>query len=129
MALLVKEVGLVARRHGGRPGIRDMGLLDSALARPVSRAGYAEATVFDLASTHAFGVVRSHPSVDDDKRDAFVAAAPFLSEHDFEITANDQLVVRAMLSLTDSRMDEECLLAGSTTAARSRAWYCGAIRV
>jgi len=92
--------------HGGRPGVRDMGSLDSALARPVNRAAYAEASVFALAAAYAFGIVRNHPFVDGNKRVAFLAAALFLSEHDLEIAASDEAVVTAALSLAEGSMDE-----------------------
>jgi death-on-curing protein len=92
--------------HGGRPGIRDLGLLESALARPLNRAAYAEATVFDLAAAYAFGIVRNHPFVDGNKRVALLAAAMFLIEHDVEISASDDAVVTSMLSLADGSMDE-----------------------
>jgi death-on-curing protein len=92
--------------HGGRPGIRDMGLLESALARPLNRAAYAEVTVFDLAAAYAFGIVRNHPFVDGNKRIALLAAALFLIEHDVEISASDDAVVTSMLSLADGSMDE-----------------------
>jgi len=93
--------------HGGRPGIRDMGLLESALARPPNRAAYAEATVFDLAAAYAFGIVRNHPFVDGNKRVALLAAALFLIEHDVEISASDDAVVTSMLSLADGSLNEE----------------------
>jgi death-on-curing protein len=92
--------------HGGSKGIRDMGLLESALARPPNRAAYPEVTVFDLAAAYAFGIVRNHPFVDGNKRVAFLAAALFLSEHGLEITASDQAVVAAMLSLAAGSADE-----------------------
>jgi len=92
--------------HGGRPGIRDLGLLESTLARPLNRAAYAEATVFDLAAAYAFGIVRNHPFVDGNKRVALLAAALFLIEHDVEISASDDTVVTSMLSLADGSMDE-----------------------
>ena len=93
--------------HGGKPGIRDMGLLESALARPLNRAAHAEVTVFDLAAAYAFGIVRNHPFVDGNKRVAFLAAALFLIEHDVEITASDDAAVTAMLSLANGSLDEE----------------------
>ena len=92
--------------HGGRPGLRDMGLLESALARPVNRAAHARTSVFDLAAAYAFGIVRNHPFFDGNKRVAFVAAALFLVEHDLEVTASDDAVVASMLSLADGSMDE-----------------------
>jgi death-on-curing protein len=93
--------------HGGRPGIRDMGLLEAALARPLNGASHAEVTVFDLAAAYAFGIVRNHPFVDGNKRVALLAAALFLIEHDVEIGASDDAVVTSMLSLADGSLDEE----------------------
>jgi death-on-curing protein len=92
--------------HGGRPGIRDMGLLESALARPLNRAASAEVTVSDLAAAYAFGIARNQPFVDGNKRVALLAAALFLIEHDVEFSASDDAVVTSMLSLADGNMDE-----------------------
>jgi death on curing protein len=92
--------------HGGRPGIRDLGLLESALARPPNRAAYAEATVFDLAAAYAFGIIRDHPFLDGNERVAFLATALFLMDNGFEIAAKDEAVVATMLSLADGSIDE-----------------------
>jgi death on curing protein len=92
--------------HGGRPVIREMGLLESALTRPINRANYARATVFDLAAAYAFGIVRDHPFIDGNKRVAFVTAALFLIEHGIEITASDEAIVTSMLALADDSIDE-----------------------
>jgi death on curing protein len=92
--------------HGGRPGIRDLGLLESALARPVNRAAYAGANAFDLAAAYAFGIIRDHPFVDGNKRVAFLAAALFLLEHGWEITATDEAIVPEMLSLAEGGGEE-----------------------
>jgi death on curing protein len=93
--------------HGGRPGIRDLGLLESALARPVNRAAYAAATAFDLAAAYAFGIVRDHPFLDGNKRVAFLAAALFLLEHGWEITATDEAILTEMLSLAEGGVEED----------------------
>jgi death-on-curing protein len=92
--------------HGGKPGIRDLGLLESALARPVNRAAYAGANAFDLAAAYAFGIIRDHPFVDGNKRVAFLAAALFLLEHGWEITATDEAIVAEMLSLAKGGVEE-----------------------
>ena len=100
-----------------------MGLLESALARPLNRAAYAEATVFDLAAAYAFGIVRNHPFADGNKRVALLAAALFLIEHDVEISASDDAVVTSMLSLADGSLDEEvfALWLRNNTAASGEA--------
>jgi death-on-curing protein len=124
---LAKQVVLATHdeqlaEHGGRPGMRDVGLLDSALARPLNLAAYREAAVFDLAAAYAFGTVRNHPFADGNQRVAVLAAALFLIEHDFEITASDDATVAAMLSLDDGSTDEDdfALLLRSNTAASGR---------
>ena len=66
------------QRHGGGDGIRDEGLLESALARPENLAAYREPTVFELAASYAFGIARNHPFIDGNKRTAFVASVLFL---------------------------------------------------
>jgi death on curing protein len=107
--------------HGGRPGIRDLGLLESALARPMNRTAYAEPTVFDLAAAYAFGIIRDHPFVDGNKRVAFLAAALFLLDNGFEITAKDEAIIAAVLSLADGAIDEPTFafwLADNTARAK-----------
>jgi len=92
--------------HGGRPAIRDLNLLRSALARPQNRAAYGEADLHDLAAAYAYGIVRDHPFVDGNKRVAFIAAALFLLDHGVEITASDEAVVAAMLRLAAGEIGE-----------------------
>jgi death-on-curing protein len=76
-ALLAIHVEQLAE-HGGAPGIRDDGLLESALARPRHRAADAEPDAADLAAAYGYGIVSNHPFVDGNKRTGFVAAATFL---------------------------------------------------
>jgi death on curing protein len=80
--------------HGGADGIRDMGLLTSALDRPRNLLAYADPPpdVPALASAYAFGIVRNHPFVDGNKRTAYVMCRTFLAlnGHDLEATAADK---------------------------------------
>lgn len=92
--------------HGGRPGIRDIALLESALARSKNRAAYSPATAFELAAAYAFGIIRDHPFVDGNKRVAFLAAALFLLDHGWEVAATDEAIVTVMLALADGTVDE-----------------------
>ena len=64
--------------HGGSPGIRDAGLLSTALARPQNQVAYGKPSVFNLAAAYAFGVIQNHPFVDGNKRAGFLAAYVFL---------------------------------------------------
>ncbi len=73
--------------HGGAGGLRDAGLLDSALARPLNRAGYADPDVAELAALYAIAIARNHPFVDGNKRTAFAALVLFLSLNGLELEA------------------------------------------
>jgi death on curing protein len=92
------------QQHGGRVGIRDVGLLESALARPLNRNAYERATVHELAAEIGFGIARNHPFVDGNKRTAFVAAALFLEMNGMQMTAPEADVVLTFLALAAGRL-------------------------
>ena len=92
--------------HGGSPGIRDAGLLSSALARAHHRAANGESTVFDLAAAYAFGIVSNHPFVDGYKRTGLLAAYVFLDLNGWELTASETEAVTAVLALAVNEIDE-----------------------
>lgn len=73
--------------HGGVAGVRDVALLESALARPAQLAAYGDPDVFDLAAAYAFGIARDHPFVDGNKRTAYVVTMLFLRLHGVRIDA------------------------------------------
>ncbi len=73
--------------HGGMGGVRDMGLLESALARPVQLEAYGDPDAFDLAAAYAYGIARNHSFVDGNKRTAYVVCMLFLRLHGLEIKA------------------------------------------
>lgn len=75
--------------HGGAPGIRDVGLLESALARPRNLYAYGETDPITLAAAYAFGISRNHPFVDGNKRTAFLAAYVFLRINGFRLMADE----------------------------------------
>ncbi|MEO6223293.1 MAG: type II toxin-antitoxin system death-on-curing family toxin [Vicinamibacterales bacterium] len=64
--------------YGGAAGVRDVGLFDSALARPKNLFAYEKATVFALGASYAFGLIKNHPFVDGNKRVGFAVAVLFL---------------------------------------------------
>jgi death on curing protein len=97
--------------HGGAAGVRDRGLLESALARPRNLAAYGEPDVFDLAAAYAFGIVRNHPFVDGNKRTAFTTAATFLLDNGHELNASETDAALTTLQLTDGTLDEEAFAA------------------
>ena len=65
-------------RHGGASGLRDEGLLQNSLQRPVNKWQYKAADIFECAAAYAFGIVKAHAFVDGNKRTAFVTSATFL---------------------------------------------------
>jgi len=73
--------------HGGASGVRDMRLLESALARPMQLEAYGDPDVFDLAAVYAHGIARNHPFVDGNKRTAYVVCMLFLRLHGFGVNA------------------------------------------
>jgi death on curing protein len=91
---------------GGLAGIRDAGLLDSALARPQQRASYGHPDVFELAAAYAFGLVRNHPFLDGNKRIGFATAVVFLELNGWTFTAAEVDAVVQTLALAAGALDE-----------------------
>ena len=89
--------------HGGASGVRDQGLLESALSRPRQLASYGAPDTFDLAAAYAFGIARNHPFVDGNKRTAYVTAMLFLRLHDkpCHAPARDRILVFERLGRGD----------------------------
>ena len=92
--------------HGGAEGLRDLGLLESALARPPQLAAYGEPDTAALAAAYGFGLARNHPFVDGNKRTAFVAVELFLTLNSTTLTANDVECVLTMLDLAAGHLTE-----------------------
>ena len=92
--------------HGGSAGLRDAGLLESALARPMHLAVYGEADAASLAAAYGYGLAKNHPFVDGNKRTAFVAVELFLALNGWTLTASDADCVLAMLRLAASEWSE-----------------------
>lgn len=98
--------------HGGAVGIRDDGLLDSALMRPQNLVLYGQPDVFDCAAAYAFGLAKNHPFIDGNKRAAFLGAGMFLRLNGHRLTATPQDATLTMLALA----------AGDVTEAGYAAW-------
>lgn len=92
--------------HGGAAGVRDAGLMDSALARPQQLAAYGRPDAADLAAAYGFGLARNHPFVDGNKRSAFVAVELFLALNGWVLQADDAECVLTMLALAAGEIDE-----------------------
>jgi len=92
--------------HGGGSGLRDAGLLESALSRPVNRHAYGDPDVFELAGAYAFGIVRNHPFVDGNKRTGFLAAYVFLRLNGQRLVAGEVNATAAVMALASGDMEE-----------------------
>lgn len=103
--VLALQEQLIAE-FGGETGLRDMGLLESALARPKHVHTYREASVIDLAASYAFGLVKNHPFIDGNKRIGFTVAATFLEINGHTFTASEVDAVIQTLALAAGDVDE-----------------------
>ncbi len=92
--------------HGGAEGVRDRGLLESALARPQNLLAYGSPDLADLAAAYASGIARNRPFIDGNKRTAWVVSETFVELNGFEIAADDAGAYEAMLALAEGRIDE-----------------------
>lgn len=104
-AILAVHDQLLAE-FGGDSGIRDAGLLDSALARPENKFAYEEAPLFDLAAAYAFGIVKNHPFIDGNKRTGFMAAVMFLERNGSRFAAAEADAVVRTFALAAGEMTE-----------------------
>lgn len=92
--------------HGGTAGIRDEGLLDSALARPLNLVAYGVPDYADLAARYGFGLAKNHAFVDGNKRAAFLAVGLFLALNGYRLRATQAEATLTMLDVAASEMDE-----------------------
>ena len=99
------------RAHGGQHGLRDPGLLESALARPRNAWAYrkGDLDLSALAAEYAFGLIKNHPFLDGNKRIGFVAANVFLLLNGLEIEVDEPEAVATILAVADGRLDREDL--------------------
>ena len=98
--------------HGGAAGVRDLGLLESALARPQHLAVYdPDADAAALAAAYAFGIARNHPFVDGNKRTALVVSETFLAINGYALAASDAELIVTFLGLAAGDLSEEALAA------------------
>jgi death-on-curing protein len=99
-------------RSGGTFGIRDAGLLESALARPAQLAAYASPSpsIFQLAAAVAYGLVRNHPFLDGNKRAGFIACVMMLSINDRILDMPDELAIETFLGLAVGSVTEATLV-------------------
>jgi len=104
--------------HGGGEGVRDEGLLDSALQRAENKLAYGKPDIFDLAAAYAFGIARNHPFIDGNKRTALVASFTFLYINRWTMMSSQPDNVRLFLSLAAGTLSEDELAAWFRTRAK-----------
>ena len=97
--------------HGGTAGIRDEGLLDSALGKPMNLFAYGEPALFDLAASYVYGLVKNHPFLDGNKRIGFVTGALFLALNGYQLVANEADAAIRTLALAAGEMTEKAYAA------------------
>lgn len=106
------EVALAAHaeqiaEHGGSDGVRDMGALQSAMARPQNLAVYGQPDAAALAAAYAFGIARNHPFVDGNKRTAAVVSGAFLFLNGLVPTATPPELTVAFMALAAGELTED----------------------
>ena len=106
--------------HGGSSGLRDEGLLESALARPRNLAAYGEPDIADLAASYAVGLAKNHPFVDGNKRAAFLAVGLFLALNGYRLVSSQADATLTMLAVAAGDIDEPTFAAWIRDHSRKR---------
>lgn len=95
---------------GGADGIRDLGLLESALARPQNKLAYGENDLAALAAAYGFGIARNHPFVDGNKRTALASMIVFLNLNKLDLDASQEAATAIVLALAAGEITEDVLV-------------------
>jgi death on curing protein len=106
--------------HGGVEGLRDQGLLESALARPQNLAAYGQPDFADLAGSYGVGLAKNHPFIDGNKRAAFLAVGLFLYLNGYRLRATQAEATLTMLAVAGSEITETEFAAWIREHARTR---------
>lgn len=106
--------------HGGAIGLRDEGLFDSALARPLHLDAYGNPDVAELAAAYGVGLAKNHAFIDGNKRTAFVAVELFLVLNGYELRASDADCVLTMLAIAAGEIDEAAFAAWIRANSKAR---------
>jgi death-on-curing protein len=97
---------LMIARHGGSAGVRDQGLLESALARPQQIYNYEEPDLAQLAAAYVTGIVKNHPFIDGNKRTGFMTGFVFLERNGLNVLAGEAEAAQAVLALAAGELSE-----------------------
>jgi death-on-curing protein len=95
------------RLHGGAAGIRDEGMLESALYRPQHKETYGEPDISDLAGAYLYGIVKNHPFVDGNKRTGLAAADLFLYFNGYSLEAEPEDLIQLVTMVAAGQIDED----------------------
>jgi death on curing protein len=95
--------------HGGSPGIRDAGLLESALDRPRNKWAYESSDLAGLAAAYGYGIARNHPFIDGNKRTSLLAIYTFLGRNGFNFVVPEAEAAAMILALAAGEVNEENL--------------------
>jgi death-on-curing protein len=98
---------MMMAQHGGLGGVRDEGLLDSALSKPRNLFAYGRPRHAEMAASYAAGIILNHPFLDGNKRAGFMLAAVFLEVNGYKLTATEESVVENTLALAAGRLKEK----------------------
>ncbi|HEX3624262.1 MAG TPA: type II toxin-antitoxin system death-on-curing family toxin [Verrucomicrobiae bacterium] len=98
---------IMLAQHGGLIGLRDEGLLDSALSKPQHLFAYSKPTHAEMAASYSAGIILNHPFLDGNKRTGFMVAAVFLEVNGRELTATEESVVEYTLGLAAGTLKEK----------------------
>lgn len=97
---------MLLAQYGGLAGVRDEGLMESALAKPKNLFAHGSTALPQLAASYAAGIILNHPFLDGNKRTGFMLAATFLQINGLELTASEEAVVENTLALAASQLKE-----------------------
>lgn len=101
--------GMLLAEHGGLTGMRDEGLLDSALGRPINQFFYESANIFELGAAYAWGIARNHPFFDGNKRTVFLSLKTFLARNSISFHPPKSDAIHKFFDLAAGDVEEEAL--------------------
>ncbi|MEO6321110.1 MAG: type II toxin-antitoxin system death-on-curing family toxin [Polaromonas sp.] len=116
-AVLIAVHEMQLAEHGGSAGLRDVTLLESALAKPLNQAAHGEPDACALAAAYGYGIARNHPFIDGNKRTAYVAVELFLLLNGWQLVASDADCVLTMLVVASGELSENDFAAWLRTHA------------
>ena len=99
----------IIREFGGKSGVRDRNLLESALTRAKQLHHYDKADLFRMAAAYTFGIIKNHPFIDGNKRVGLLRGYAFLKINKIELTATEEEAVIVMTGVADGSVDEKTL--------------------